>query len=508
MKKFLIGLFISIFIFTPAYSEVKLQSYTENSDLVDDYIDMARLYTSSAEYEKALEYIDTIEKISPNNPKIMYEKAIILKNYNQPILARNLMREVAEIAPEYKESYLYKEFFKDDLPGFYMPKNFDADYYLKKGIEFYDDCKYDKALNYLKKAVQQRKDVIILNYLGKAFLKTGDNKMALKCFEDAINLDVRAPETYINLAMYYCDVYKDSKKQIHYLKQAIRLNPKNAEPFYQLGNVYLEKGLYETAVEYYRHALTKDDSYFDAYYALGSTLFKLQDYEECYLVFQKTLHIELDNPKVYEYLAKSAIQLRKFEEAKSYINRAILIEPTPDNYLLLAEILCLSQDYNNAINVLKTKIADTKNSKMYNFLGLCYYHLNNYQDAIFNFNKALSIEKKPIYFYNLAVCYNTIGDTSQMQANLDKALKAAPSDVQDYLDIVKIYQDLNKNDDILLTLNKAISVYPSERKFYNMKLKFLEQTGKKRELASFKSYMNSKFPKESIYLGKDNEKTQ
>ena len=111
MKKFLIGLFISIFIFPPVYSEVRLQSYTENLDLIDDYIDMARLYTSSAEYEKALKYIETIEKLSPQNPKIMYEKAIILKNYNQPILARNLMREVAEIAPEYKESYLYKEFF-------------------------------------------------------------------------------------------------------------------------------------------------------------------------------------------------------------------------------------------------------------------------------------------------------------------------------------------------------------------------------------------------------------
>ena len=136
------------------------------------------------------------------------------------------------------------------------------------------------------------------------------------------------------------------------------MNSNLTEAYYQLGNVYSEKGMYETAVEYYRTATTKDDVFFDAYYALGTTLYKLQKYEEAYLVFQKSLEIELDNPKVYEFLAKSALELRKYDEAEGYINNAISLEPTPDNYLTLTKALYLKGDYDKCINLLTTKISN------------------------------------------------------------------------------------------------------------------------------------------------------
>ena len=505
MKKLFAILVLSILICPIAYSDVNIQSYIDNYDLIDDYIDMAKLYTSNAEYEKALEYINTVDKISPKNPKILYEKAIILKNYNQPILARNLMLEIVEIAPEYMDTYLYKEFFNNALSGFYAsPQHYDADYYLKKGLEFYDECKYEKALDYFKKALEQRKDVQTVNYMGKTYIKLGDKAAAMRCFEDAINMDIKEPQTYINLAMYYCEAEKDSKKQIHYLKHAIKLDPKNPEAFYQLGNVYFEKGMYETAADYYRHALTKDDVYFDAYYALGSTLYKLQNYEESYHVFEKSLTVELDDVKVYEYLVKDAIRLRKFNEAKSYMQKAVSIKPTPENYITLAEVMYLLGEYDDAITLLNSKVADSKNAKMYNYLGLCYYQLNDYTAAVNNFKKAISIDPRPIYFYNLAVCYNTLGDKTSMQEYVNKAETARPKDIQDYLDIIKVYDDQNKASQVLSTLDKAILAYPNERQFYNLKLQILKQTGKNKEYNTLNVQMKSKFPKDAIYLGKDN----
>ena len=504
MKKIFLGLFLSILICYSGFCDTNLQSYTDNFDLIDDYIDMARLYTSNADYEKALEYIDIIDKISPKNPKILYEKAIILKNYNQPILARNLMQEVVEIAPEYKESYLYKEFFNSYLSGFYSPQRYDADYYYKKGLEFYDECKYEKALEYFTKALEQRKDIQTVNNIGKTYIKLGNKAAAMRCFEDAINMDIKNPLTYINLALYYCEAEKDSKKQIHYLKHAIKLDNKNPEAFYQMGNVYFEKGMYETAVDYYRQALTKDDVYFDAYYALGSTLYKLQQYDESYQVFKKSLNIELDDIKVYEYLVKNAIQLRKFDEAKSYAQRVVSMQPTPDNYIMLAETLYLTGDYNETINLLNTKIADSKNAKMYNYLGLCYYQLNDFNTAINNFKKALNINPKPIYFYNIAVCYNNMGDKANMQQYFNKAVNTRPTEIQDYLDIVKAYREQNNTIQALSTLDKAIALYPNERQFYNLKLHILKQSGKTKEYNTFNVYIKSKFPKDAIYLGKDN----
>lgn len=507
MKKIIFTIIISLICCQYSISNVQIQPYTQNSNLVDDYIDLARIYTSSAEYEKALEFIDIIDKISPKNPKIMYERAIILKNYNQPILSRNIMQEIAKIAPEYKESYLYKEFFKDEFTGFYMQQDYNSDYYTRKAEEAYKEEKYQKALDYFKKALKERKDSYTINNLGKAYLKTGNKKAALKCFEDAISHDITNPQSYINLALYYCDLEKNSKKQIQYLKHAIKLDPTNAEPFYLMGNIYFEKGMYETAIEYYRHSLTKNDLYFNAYYALGSTLFKLQNFEEAYFVFKKSLMIELDNEKIYEYLAKSAIELKKYEEAKSYAQKAVSIQPSPKNYELLVDALYNMGEYNTAITILNTKIADNKNSKMYNYLGLCYFQINSYKKAIDFFKKAINIEEKPIYFYNLAVCYNTIGENLNMNTYKEMALTTSPKEMEDYIDIIKIYNDLGQNDKILEILNKAIINYPNERKFYNYKLQLLQIMGKTKEYNQFKLYIEDKFPKEPLYLGKVNAKS-
>lgn len=502
MKKLLLSLFILFSFYTPAICDVSIQPYTENVGLIDDYIDMARLYTSNAEYEKALEYIETINKLSPNNPKILYEKAIILKNYNQPILARNLMQEVAQLDPSYKETYLYKEFFKEDLPGFYLPKNYDSEYYKKKGEDAYNECKYEKALDYFRKASQLKKTVENYNNLGKAFIKTNHPKKALKSFEEAINLDVKNPQTYINLAMYYCEIEHNSRKQMKYLKEAIKINPDLAEPYYQMGNIYFEKGQYETAVEYYRLAIAKDDTLYDAYYALGSTLFKINDFEETYFVFEKSLLLELDNPKVYDYLAKTSIELRHFDEAQNYIERAISIEPTPDNYLLLSKILYLRGFYDKSINILNTKIADKNNAEMYNYLGLNFFQKSEFTTALNYFNKAIMLKEKPSYYYNIAVCYNIMNNKEKMKEFSNKAINTLPKNAQDYIDIANIYLDLNNENEAISTLTKGILTYPNERKLYNKKLEILQKTGKTKEYNKTQIQINTNFQKETVYMGK------
>ena len=502
MKKLLLSLILSLIIFQPAFSEISIDYVTQNYNFIDDYIDMARLYTSNAQYEKALEYIETVNKISPNNPKILYEKAVILKNYNQPILSRNLMMEVVKLDPTYKDTYLYKEFFKDELQGFYIPRDFDAEYYKTKGEEFYKEKKYEKALDYFIKAVNLKKDVQNYNNLGKAYIKVGKAQQAQRSFEQALNMDIKNPQTYINLAIYYCDIEKDSKKEMHYLKQAIKINPKLAEPYYIIGNIYFDKGMYETALEYYRMATANDELFFDAFYALGSTLYKLQNYEESYLVFEKSLNFELDNPKIYDYLAKTAAELKKYDEAQSYLEKEIMIQPNPEIYLELAKILYLKGEYDKAITLLNTKVSNPKNAQMYNYLGLCYFQKNDYGQAFSNFNKAVSIQEKPIYFYNLAVSYNAAGDKSMVDLYVNKAKNAKPTEIQDYLDIVKIYLDLNDIKGAISTLDTAINKYPNERKLYKAKSEILNKSGKTQEARLFDIQMNEKFPKETVYKGK------
>ena len=168
----------------------------------------------------------------------------------------------------------------------------------------------------------------------------------------------------------------------------------------------------------------------------------------------------------------------------------------------LAKILYFKGEYDRAINLLNTKVSDTKNAQMYNYLGLCYFQKNDYGMAFNYFNKAISIDEKPIYLYNLAVCYNSAGDKSMVDLYVSKAKNAKTADARDYLDKVKIYLDLNDTKSALSTLDSAILKYPKERQLYNAKLELLQKSGNTAEARLFSTKISEKFPKEAVYRGR------
>lgn len=94
-----------------------------NSDVVEDYIDMANLYQSSHNYYKALEYIEMIEPHDEYNAKIKYQKVYLLKNLNEMEAAKKIMDKLVTLNQDYACSDLAKIFYKDEMNSFCCAHN-------------------------------------------------------------------------------------------------------------------------------------------------------------------------------------------------------------------------------------------------------------------------------------------------------------------------------------------------------------------------------------------------
>ncbi len=69
----------------------------------------------------------------------------------------------------------------------------------------------------------------------------------------------------------------DVEEAIEEYKQAIRINPDDAEAHVNLGVAYVKLGMYKEAIEAYKQAIKIDSDYAEAYYMLGVVYVFLND---------------------------------------------------------------------------------------------------------------------------------------------------------------------------------------------------------------------------------------
>jgi predicted Zn-dependent protease len=123
--------------------------------------------------------------------------------------------------------------------------------------------KYNQAVNEFKSALRiDPNDVFSHNYMGVAYMKSGNIDDASASFRKAISLYENYDDAYANLgeALYRQKKYADAQKA---LEMAVSLNPKHPKAYTTLGLVYEANNELQKAIEAYEQAVkvAPDDSY-------------------------------------------------------------------------------------------------------------------------------------------------------------------------------------------------------------------------------------------------------
>jgi tetratricopeptide (TPR) repeat protein len=227
-----------------------------------------------------------------------------------------------------------------------------------------------------------------------------------------------------------------SEAEVNY-KLAARQDPNDARAHAGLGNVYLDQGRIQDAVDAYRQALKVKKEYVDAYQPLSYSLAQLNRFPEAIETLKQALEYDPGNPEIYNNLGYAYGHAERYPEAVEASQRAItLLGQTGDSYKQglqnrnevlsnafknLGNAYSGLKDYGAAADALKkaAAIEPTNAAAQFN-LGLTLYNARRYSEAIEAYKEVVKLRPQlAAAHYNLGLTYVAINDQASARQEYD-----------------------------------------------------------------------------------------
>ena len=196
-----------------------------------------------------------------------------------------------------------------------------------------------------------------------------------------------------------------------------------------------KKGQLKKAENLYKSILKSSAANFEAAHLLGIIKIQLKQFEEAIEWINKAVTINKNNHSAFNNLGVCYKELKKYPQALNHFNTATKIKP----------------DYAEA----------------YNNIAIIYKILENYNEALINYNKAISL--KPDYaeaYNNISCFYLYEKNYEKAKIYIDKCFACKKLFPKIYISKGNYYRQLNLISEAIETYNQAISLIPNNFDFY------------------------------------------
>ena len=262
-------------------------------------------------------------------------------------------------------------------------------------------------------------------YLGKAYLKDNKSELALmelKYVDQHAVFDANLSE--LEFRQEIAPLYTKFNQPDEALKQYLlltKLNPRDAENFYNVARIYEAKGKSDAALGFYDKTIKLNKRHVKAHAAMGLLL----------------------------------CRAKQLQEAKKEIDLAISLSPeTFSSYYYLGKILKENKDFPGAVKAFEKAQRDSEfRQKALIECGTCYMAGNSIDNAINCFERAISSvkdsEKQETLYarYFLASCYEK---TRKIEKAIEQweLIYAKNHSFRDVAAKLSEYKDLQANDSL------------------------------------------------------------
>ncbi|NJN22661.1 MAG: tetratricopeptide repeat protein [Leptolyngbya sp. RL_3_1] len=161
--------------------------------------------------------------------------------------------------------------------------------------------------------------------LGYALTKAGQHAKALECLATPL------AEGWADARLYACSAYLlrhqgKPTEALQQLYQAVRLDPENAQIWFQKGLTLANLSRYEEAQTAISESLKRQAYSANGWLAMGLTLRHLSDYDSAVEAFNKALSITPDQPLAFFQQACCYAALDRPDWAIEHLRRAIALD--------------------------------------------------------------------------------------------------------------------------------------------------------------------------------------
>ena len=309
------------------------------------------------------------------------------------------------------------------------------------------DNENDENINYYRDFIYTVKPDVDAQLTSAALEaeNNGDYTEAIDIYMGLLRLNPDSSDHLLNIAVCYNEyslhlfdkgeedlAFKMEEEAFKYFKMLDEIPEKNDRIYYYLGRFYLSKENYEKAIEYFKDFI-----------GITEDVERKKEVLDALKMIQSLGVLNED----YRY-AQELVEADKDEAALESVNK--FIEKYPANwngYHLKGFILRKLEQYDDAIeNFQKALNFNGNEVDLYNELGLCYMNLGNYNKAELYFAKALRYNVDDIsIYYNLAILSYQKKDVNTALKYCEIINEFSPNDLKarDLVNLIKNNGDLN-----------------------------------------------------------------
>ncbi len=241
----------------------------------EEYERLGNLYLTQGNMDLAFLQFDKARRVDPSRIHIRYKLGRLLLQKGILEEARKEFEEIIKVTPNYALAYegMGRAVFEiGNLAE--AERNFQQALRLDAGLWqahnflaiIYDlQAEYERAVNEYKTAILLKpKSFMLYNNLGTSLILKGDYEEAISAFTEALRIENSNKRIHNNLALALCKL-----KRYQEAFEAFRKGGDEASAYYNLGHIYMQRGMCEEAKQAFEKAIeTNPNSYVAAHKGL------------------------------------------------------------------------------------------------------------------------------------------------------------------------------------------------------------------------------------------------
>lgn len=449
----------------------------------DAYQNLGNIYKNLNNISMAMDYMKMAIEINPKNPKLHFLYGVMLddaKNYEASLEQYNLALQYGENSPELLE-ILENKWMQNIVNN---PN--DAQSYINLGAIYQKQGNFEGAkMQYLKAYQMDSKDNTSLYNLASLYIAQKNYQGAI----DTYNKMLLKEPNDIELINYKADILKKMSKYEDAIKEyekILALDSGNKKAKEEIDNIVLNQFTGAKLLAYLKQKAIQNPNNYEAQFNYALELHKNKNYQSALEYYKKALSLDSSKEETYINLASIYIEQKDFQAAGDICQKGLLVMPNNaqlNNYIKDIEKYSVASIYDKAAQYYNNgqykaaleeylKIKDKDNSaKM--MIAACYFELKDFNNANKYYLEILNTEpnnKEAIL--NSAWAYYSLNDTNNAKLKVQNLLNIEPTNANAKELLAQINQLENSK-----ILNDGISFY--EKNDFNSALnvfnKYLNQ---------------------------------
>lgn len=350
---------------------------------------------------------------------------------------------------------------KNELKAIVNGDEKDADALKLLGLCHMNLGEYKEGQGVFETVVKYKDDATSWFYLANCYDNQDDFLHAISAYEEVLRLRSGYVDAYKNLAIVYVK-NQEPQKAIDIARKALDFTQEDYTIYYIAGTACMALRKFDDALEFLEKALELNPKHSQLYNNLGTCYVTVGNLDKAYENFMKASEFDPDNSITYFNIA-SILQLQnKHEEACDFFKKAYVIEPQ-DNYLVaLALSEVKSKRFEDAIK--HYKLLSTHHPEKHNYqynLACCYDAIGEYTSAITILAQLVLLNPKSVSMLRkLASIYIKIGQFSNAKMLYEKILIQGNVSHEIYYEFAHICVKTNDMDKAEKILKKVIDLKP------------------------------------------------